>query len=350
MSRISVFCPINSAIVYVGSDRIDDLGQFTKFILWAISEKYSIREISDTVSLGDMVVEDEVSYLLRIGFLNESETELEISETGQGYLDLIASVEQFNNSPRKTHLNCFTGNVGRPNPAATCSIPDNALRLPEKVSKFIVQNRDYQPLQEYARSEFMDCFSHLRPEFFSSLYFYLYLEDMGEYMFQEYTLPSLPPVSEQFSSSDGTMIILSRGIVCLHFYYEDSRLLRYRTVIDTLEKLSIFDSTLLSQTADELLSFVRDERMVNASTTLLFIDASTGNILLEQPEQEDLGQRSMVSVPIPDQPYKYDEFVEISVPSGTTQYRRILKRTDRTRLNQKVPFSIFEEVRLHYEP
>ena len=36
MPQISVFCPINTVTVYAGCDRIDDLGQFTKFILWAI--------------------------------------------------------------------------------------------------------------------------------------------------------------------------------------------------------------------------------------------------------------------------------------------------------------------------
>lgn len=39
MSNINVYCPITSALIYVGSDRVDDLGQFTKFVLWAISNK-----------------------------------------------------------------------------------------------------------------------------------------------------------------------------------------------------------------------------------------------------------------------------------------------------------------------
>lgn len=32
MSNISVYCPITSVLIYVGSDRLDDLGQFTKFV------------------------------------------------------------------------------------------------------------------------------------------------------------------------------------------------------------------------------------------------------------------------------------------------------------------------------
>lgn len=350
MSNISVYCPITSVLIYVGSDRVDDLGQFTKFVLWAISNKHSISEISDAVSLGDIVVEDEVSYLSRIGFILDTETGFEITETGQGYLDLIASVDEFNNLHSKAHLNCFTGGVGRPNPTATINTPETAFCLPEKISRFIIQNRNYQPLQEFARSEYTDYFSHLRPEFLNSLYFYLYPSDAGEPLFQEYFLSNPPDINDKFSSSDGTMVTLSRNIVCLHFAYEDDRLLRYRTVIDTLERLSIFDSSLLSTTAVKLLEYARDEQSVNINATPLYIDTSTGNILSNRPIQEDFGLHQRISIPIPDRPYKYDEYVEVAVPSGNTQYRRILKKTDNICLRQKVPFAIFEEVKPSDEP
>lgn len=350
MSNISVYCPITSVLIYVGSDRLDDLGQFTKFVLWAISNKYSISEISDAVSLGDIVVEDEVSYLSQIGFILDTETGFEITETGQGYLDLITSVDEFNNLHSKAHLNCFTGSVGSPNPTATISPPETALCLPEKISRFIIQNRDYQPLQEFARSEYTDYFSHLRPEFLNSLYFYLYPSDADKPLFQEYSLPTPPDINDKFLSSDGTMVTLSRNIACLYFAYEDDRLLRYRTVIDTLERLSIFDPSLLSTTAVELLGYARDERSVNIDAAPLYIDTSTGNILSNRPVQEDFGSRRLVSIPIPGRPYKYDEYVEVAVSSGTTQYKRTLKKTDNICLRQEVPFAIFEEVKPSDEP
>ena len=350
MSDVNVYCPINSVFVYVGSDRVDDLGQFTKFVLWAISNKYSINEISDAVSLGDIVVEDEVYYLSRIGFILETESGLEITETGQGYLDLITSVDEFNNLRSKAHLNCFTGSVGRPNPTAIIIVPETALCLPEKISRFIIQNRDYQPLQEYARSEYTEFFSHLRPEFLSSLYFYLYPDDSSDPLFQEYSLSNIPAINDHFSSTDGTMVILSRNIVYLHFAYEDDRLLRYRTVIDTLERLSIFDSALLSTTAAELVQYARDERSVNINAEPLYIDGATGNIIANRPFQDELDTRKLVSIPIPDYPYNYDEYIEVAVSSGNTQYRRILKKADSICLRQKVPFTIFEEVRPSDEP
>lgn len=350
MSNISVYCPITSVLIYVGSDRVDDLGQFTKFVLWAISNKYSISEISDAVSLGDIVVEDEVSYLSQIGFILDTETGFEISETGQAYLDLITSVDEFNNLRSKAHLNCFTGGVGKPNPTATISPPKTAYRLPDKVSRFIIQNRDYQPLQEFAQSEYTDFFSHLRPEFLNSLYFYLYPSDTDKPLFQEYSLSNPPDISEKFLSSDGTMVTLSRNIVCLYFAYEDDRLLRYRTVIDTLERLSIFDPSLLSTTAVELLEYARDERSVNINAAPLYIDTSTGNILSNRPVQEDLDLRQLDPIQIPDCPYKYDEYVEVAVSSGNTQYKRTLKKTDKICLRQKVPFAIFEEVKPSDEP
>lgn len=107
MSHISVFCPMNTVTIYVASERIDDLGQFTKFILWAISNRYSVEEISNTVALGNTVVEEEIAYLQRIGFVNNSGSKYLISETGQKYLDLISSIENFNNMQAKAYLNFF---------------------------------------------------------------------------------------------------------------------------------------------------------------------------------------------------------------------------------------------------
>lgn len=110
MSNINVYCPITSALIYVGSDRVDDLGQFTKFVLWAISNKYTINEISDAVSLGEIVVEDEVSYLSQIGFILDTESGFEITETGQriyfSYTSLINITEDMKATPpRATKVN-----------------------------------------------------------------------------------------------------------------------------------------------------------------------------------------------------------------------------------------------------
>lgn len=350
MSDISVYCPINSVFVYVGSDRVDDLGQFTKFVLWAINNKYSICEISDAVSLGNLVVEDEVAYLLKIGFILETAAGLEITETGQGYLDLISSVDEFNNLRSKAHLNCFTGNVGSPNPSANISVPEAAICMPVKVSRFIIQNRDYQPLQEFARSEYTEYFSHLRPEFLNSLYFYLYPDDTEDTLFQKYVLSHMPEINEEFSLTDGTMVMLHRNIACLHFTYEDDRLLRYRTVIYTLERLSIFDPALLSAAATELLKYATDERNVNLNIGPLYVDLSTGDVLSNQPIQNEFDQWKLASIQTPDCPYHFEEYVEVAAPSGNTQYKRILKKTDSICLRQKVPFAIFEEVRASDEP
>ena len=104
-------------------------------------------------------------------------------------------------------------------------------------------------------------------------------------------------------------------------------------------------------TAVELLKYARDERGVNINATPLYIDASTGSILSNRPIQEDLGLRQLVSIPIPDRPYKYNEYVEVAVSSGNTQYRRILKKKLTTYVwSKKVPFDIFEEVKPLDEP
>lgn len=134
MSHISVFCPMNTVTIYVASERIDDLGQFTKFILWAISNRYSVEEISNTVALGNTVVEEEIAYLQRIGFVNNSGSKYLISETGQKYLDLISSIENFNNMQAKAYLNCVTGNISSFNSKIKTQIPENATILPQLIN------------------------------------------------------------------------------------------------------------------------------------------------------------------------------------------------------------------------
>lgn len=344
MSHISVFCPMNTVTIYVASERIDDLGQFTKFILWAISDRYSVEEISNTVALGNTVVEEEIAYIQRIGFVNNSGSKYLISETGQKYLDLISSIENFNNMQAKAYLNCVTGNISSFNSKIKTQIPENATILPQLINKFIVQNRDYQPLQKFAIANFSKFFSHLRPEFINSLYFYLKHEKTEKKIYQEYVLTEIPPLTKHFNSSDKMIVNISREIKTIYFSYEDIRLERYRMVISILEKLKVFDQSLLSDTALKLIEYAKKEKLVNSKSSPLYVDAATGTCLLEVPVQEELGQRKMPEIKLPSKSITPEEYVEYMFSTESVKYKQKQEKIESKRIVQKIPFSLFKEV------
>lgn len=337
---------MRTVVISVGSDRLDDLGQFTKFILWAVNKEYSIHDISEAIELSELIVEDEVAYLQQIGFVQENDAGQFVTETGLGYIALLSAIDSFNTQKHTARLNYFSGDLSEINPLVVTTLPSNENVLPEKLSKFIVQNRDYHPLQKYAKSKFEHAFSHLRPEFYESLYFYMSSGVHDAVVYQKYKILDIPALCKQSTNSGDTMLILERELLKYEFTYTDDRLLRYRSVLDTLEKLHQFDSTLLSDAADTLLQWAKNEQIVNATTKPLIFDTATGTPLEEYPPAPPINTRNIPYIPklhIPPRECSYSDYINISSNSGAVLYKRNFKSEERSLFQQMIPFTCFEE-------
>lgn len=343
MQGISCYCPMHTVIINAGSDRLNDLGEFTKFVLWAVNEKYSTHDISEAIELSELIVEDELAYLRQIGFVQEENRQPAVTETGLGYLELLTAINLFNTGRHSARLNFFSGDISDVNPLAMTAFPVDGYVFPEKVSKFIIQNRDYLPLQTYSKSKFEYIFSHLRPEFYESLYFYMFPDGKDTTVYQKYKASEIPALYQQFSNHGDTMLILERELLKYEFTYTDDRLLYYRTVLDTLEKLHLFDSTLLSDRAHILLQWKKNERMVNTGTAPLLFDGATGTQLEDFPPETQINSRNIPKLHLPSQECSYDDYVNILTDSGTVSYKRNLKCVNKKCFQQLIPFRCFEE-------
>lgn len=63
MEEFIIYCPVNKARVSLYSDMLDDMGQFTKFILWSIGKRYSLEQIDEVIELGEYIIREELFYI-----------------------------------------------------------------------------------------------------------------------------------------------------------------------------------------------------------------------------------------------------------------------------------------------
>lgn len=330
--------------VYVGSDLLDALGQFTKFILWALSNQYNCEQIADAIDLGKTIVEDELAYLLRIGFIELQDGEYILTGAGYGYINLI-NLEKSFNSGKEAYLNCFTGEISNVNPMAFIGEEDGGNYLPRKVSNLLIQNRDYPPLQTYIEAEYGDYFADLSQEFKESLYFYLYPLEIKDKMYLEFFLPEIPKIDEHFQDADERTVLLERKLENVYFLYENEKIQKYRDCIDMLKKLHEFDSSLLSPVADDILHYADEERIVYRDENPQIFDTSTGIRLMpgvgkSSADAPDIKDYPKVSIS-PQRPL-FEEYVE----HRGILYKCTLEKQDiiDSPVYQKVPFSLFKEV------
>ena len=96
MEKLALFCPVIKAKININSVMLDDIGQFTKFILWAIGKGYKLNEIDQIIELGEYVILEEIIYLCKIGFIIEKNDTYSLSENGLSYLKLIDTIEYIN--------------------------------------------------------------------------------------------------------------------------------------------------------------------------------------------------------------------------------------------------------------
>lgn len=336
---ISLYCPIQTVSIFAGSDRLDDIGQFTKFVLWAIGNGYTSFAISEAIELSKYIIDDEISYLIQIGFVVQEDMQLSISETGKGYLELISAVDDFNRREHTARLNWFSGEVLDSVSPVFDNVPPGSVSCDERVSKFLILNKNYAPLRTYVDSRYSDMFSNLSNEFVDSLYFYLQPKIHNERCYQEYRLTSIPSIGESYPYTGESMVCLSRPVKTLQFRYEDERLMMHRNVLETLRTLDIFDSELLSEKAKQILAWYIEEQKINESVQPLYIDTSTGEELIVLPQPNQVNP-NVKRIDLPARECAYESEIYI----GNTFYKRTPIREHTSRYEQPVPFALFREV------
>lgn len=349
MSLISVLCPVQRVLVYANSQRLDDMGQFTKYVLWAVGEGYSAQEIADAIELKSYIVQDEVLYLTRIGFVSEVDCGYKLTETGKGYLELISVVNDFNKDSIIAQLNWFTGAVSDWNPNVEKNVHHNDVDLPYRVSRYLILNKDYAPLKEFVWKAYSERFDSLRKELADSIYFFLEPFYQDGKLYRRYYLEEIPPADVQYETINEPMVLLERAYATVQLKYYDERLLHYKTVADTLTRLNDFESLLLSDYAKRILRWIEYERSLNQMKKKAYFDLSRGEEIDTIPAEIDATLQNLMkktvklpSVNISDISSLKDDLI-VESEEGTVYFAKEITKYTIERRHQLIPFALLKE-------
>ncbi|MDR0919553.1 MAG: hypothetical protein LBM93_09985 [Oscillospiraceae bacterium] len=260
---ITVLCPILPAFIKIGITDIDNVSDFTKFILWCLSENYSADVISEKISINAFVVQGEINYLLEIKYINEVG---QLTETGKSFVKLCNAVNKCNNENNgkgyKVCVNAFTGEIIDYMPAL-CRKDIGNQKLSKRINLLLTRNVNYSNSQDFIIGKYNELIPDLNSERLSC---YLELESK-EPQFYTYTITELPKSECDFVKRP-TDVVLVYDLLIYKLNFSLEHLIKFRPVIETLTKLQIFEyqtyeKDLLTEFAHKIIADYTYELEVN---------------------------------------------------------------------------------------
>lgn len=278
---ISIFCPMVSAKVTISSELLDDIGQFTKFIIWALGSGYMTDDIDNVIEIGDYVIKDEMNYLCEVGMMQHSDESYSLTRLGNEYFTLIKVIDEFNSLEIIAHINCHTGLLEPPREKIYSFDEANNLghRLSSIIAKEFLQNKDYENAKEYVFSNLGEMFVNLNQKQIKSIY--VELKNEWQEFYKHLILESVPDFNEDMQSEavkDVQSILLKRTIYSFQYKVINNDLNYYRNAIDTLKILKNLDANLLSDKSFELINLKNEESSINAGIKPIYLDAVSGKL------------------------------------------------------------------------
>ncbi|MNB92464.1 hypothetical protein D3C75_395680 [compost metagenome] len=351
MEEFIIYCPVNKARISLYSDMLDDMGQFTKFILWSIGKGYSLEKIDEVIELGEYLIREELLYLCKIGFLVEENDQYILSENGKSYLSLMNVIETINRSDIQVEINYYTGQVSAANRRCFDSsrLDKDIPKLPKRVSRHFFYNKNFANAKELIMNEYADCFTELSERQKESLYVILDCDKETSYV--QYSLadadaPSMVYEMDKWNSNDAS-ILLKRTVYCHKFAYVDHRLDRYRNVLSTLRSLSNFEKDLLSPHSYDIMLLENEEKRINEALAPLYLDTYSGEVC-ERIQRSPI-PRSNQRIADIYLPVRYEQLDDREMSSRLgldvdhEDWDLSKSEAERVALTQLVPFDIFVE-------
>ena len=288
--QIDLYVPVRVGKILCHSKLLDDIGAFTKYMIWAIGKGYAEDQIEDTVQLDKSVVEEAGKELERWKFAKpEYDGQWKLTDTGKKYFELICCMEKLEG--QDSCLDCcvelYRGGIELiEKPIQTIDkddLPQGAIQLNNKVAGFFLRNDDYENSLELAKQKLQE--KHLlEEEYMDSLYTTL---SLGKKTFRRYRTPSYDLEAPDCSEEENDIQV---AVPITHFRYRRywRALDEYRTILETLKNLRIFeqqrhlpDGTILSETARDILESFEEEQKEPAID--IYMDDHAGKRIWETP-------------------------------------------------------------------
>lgn len=316
---VTVYCPVMKAEISIISQEVNELGLFSKVLVWAIGKGYSALEISEITGLPTLVVNDEIDYLVKIGLIEETGQEFKLTELGSSYFRKIVVVENFNDRKEQVLVNCVSGEIledkftlieksqlsSKDFLLSQRIIPELYWNLNPSNSKyFVLENYNLSPLSpeelelidvavqlhmEKDKKRYLPCKIHAVP-------FPLYKEILNSVDDNHLIPREETAVFNETHSLLPFMYPIKRG----KFLIKNRQLDLYRNLLTTLEKLKEFDRELISDKAEYILELYQYERYLQSMLpSEAYFDGVSGVITTSINPEYRLEENIRNEVPLP---------------------------------------------------
>lgn len=274
--NMRVYCPVMKAILSINSTLIEQMGEFTQFVLYAIGRGFSVEDIDDTIELGEYLVREEIFHLEKWGLVVECGGNIKLTDLGERYFKSIELVDYINSSCIQVQINCFNGFImdykGSLISRDLCE--DKIQKLNINIVRELYQNKNCSNSREYFNENFEEIMvkkfklSHddidtinVHLNYDSEILYKMMFVDLGD-----------------LDDNKNIDITLVRKEIKLKVDIENRNLGKYRYTADTLMKIGLFDDELLSQKSKDIIEMWKEERAVQNNLCDVYFDTATCTI------------------------------------------------------------------------
>lgn len=284
--KLKVYCPIMKAGLCINSTLIEQMGEFTQFILYSLGKGFNIDDINTTIELGEYLIREEIFHLEKWGLIESNKQDYVLTELGKSYFKVIEFVEHINKLSTEVQINCFNGVIMEDDGVVVSEdlCEERIQKLKVDIVKELYQNKNYGNSKEF----FIDKFNFDIYEIFNlsedeidsininlnykrgSLYKLLYLDEID-------TIDkSLKGEEEVVDEVD---ISIVRQVIKLKINIENQQLDKYRYTLDTLRNINIFDDELLTTKAKNIIEIWQQEQVLQKNINDVFYDTATKQLI-----------------------------------------------------------------------
>lgn len=302
--KLKVYCPIMKAELCINSTLIEQMGEFTQFILYSLGKGFNIDDINRTIELGEYLIREEIFHLEKWGLVENNKLDFVLTELGKSYFKVIEFVEHINKSYTEVQINCFNGIIMEDDGVVVSEdlCEDSIQKLKVCIVKELCQNKNYGNSKEFFIDKFnfdiYEKFNLSKDEIDSinislnyqkgNLYKLLYLDEID-------TIDMI--LNREEGEVDEVDISIVRQIIKLKINLENQKLEKYRYTLDTLKNINIFDSELLSSKAKNIIGIWQEEQILQNNLKDVFYDTATKQLITNFRENNSKFKLYKLSLP-----------------------------------------------------
>ena len=289
--NMEFFVPVYKAAILCHSEMLDNLNDFTKFVLWNIGKKKTVKRVNDTIMLGETIIEEEINYMQKSGLLNSLDY-MQLTELGKEYFSLMECFDVLGKDGFPCVIELVKGKLVLGEDIklyAKEDLPENSVLCEKNTLDILMGNDNYENSLELAREQIIRN-ELLEKQYIDNIYTTLKIDksDKLKDFYAKCIIKENGPMQE-YKKDVYTTLGIPIGIYTYKKYYTDID--QYRTVLPTLKQIKNYDERLLSNSG---IKMVEDYEKESSETPIVnYVNLYSGEII-DRPNDGELKQKDKV--------------------------------------------------------